>query len=209
MKPKGWIAAAVAVTLLLAGLSGVHFFRKALQDIEPLDAGLSVWGDAPLFALEESGGGTVKSEDLKGRVWLADFIFTHCTGPCPVLTSQMQALQEMLDPEWPVTLISFTVDPDRDTPEVLAKYATRYGADPDRWCFLTGDRDVIYDLVGTGFNVPVGPPQPGSDQMIHSLMLVLVDGEGQIRNIYNVLAKGVAEKILPDVERLVVEGRQE
>src|SRR6185369_9277822 len=98
------------------------------------------------FSFTECHGQTVTKADLLGKPWLACFIFTQCAGPCPRVSEQMAVLQKRLK-ELDVRLVSFTVDPDRDTPEVLRAYADKYGADPEKWWFLTGDKAEIYRLV--------------------------------------------------------------
>lgn len=123
--------------------------------------------------------------DLKGKVWLAGFIFTRCAGPCPVITNNMAVLQRKLPPE--VVLVSFTVDPDHDTSAVLKEYAARFGADPARWRFVTGRRRELYRTYLEGFRLPVSldPKAPPSLRAAHSAKLVLVDRAGHIRGYYD------------------------
>src|SRR5947209_12094926 len=97
----------------------------------------------PNFSLIDQNGSRVTLHDLAGKVWVADFIFTNCGGTCPLMTEKMLKLQEALSPD--SHLVSFTVDPTRDTPRVLAAYAEEHSADRDRWLFLTGDKEALYD----------------------------------------------------------------
>ena len=195
--------AAAAVTLgLLAAFSG--WFRA--KDTEPLP----VLGQVPDFSLIERSGRAVSLADLKGQVWVADFVFTHCAGPCPLLSRRMQSLQEPLADHPGVQLVSFSVDPERDTPEVLAEYAKRYSAG-DRWLFLTGEKELLYWLIMEGFKLGVddgsaltaGVPGPGT--ITHSTRFVLVDREGRIRAYYDGSSEDIAGHLLPDIQALLRE----
>ena len=124
--------------------------------------GLQVFGTLPNFSFVERSGRTVTLADFRGKVWIANFIYTHCTDTCPLQSARLAALQEDFAGERDLRLVSITVDPARDTPKVLAKYAARYGADPDRWWFLTGEKQAIYALAQQGFYLSVeGPEKPG------------------------------------------------
>src|SRR5262245_44198000 len=112
-------------------------------------------GEVTDFALTERTGATVQRADLLGKVWVAAFGFTRCTGPCPQVSGTMARLQAELAGQPDVRLVSFSVDPDHDTPEVLRQYAERFGADPQRWLFLTGPRDDLYRLIQESFHLAV------------------------------------------------------
>jgi cytochrome oxidase Cu insertion factor (SCO1/SenC/PrrC family) len=144
------------------------------------------------FSLTERSGKTVTDRDLRGTVWVASFIFTECSGPCPVVTSNMGRLQSELADELKsgkVKLVSFTVDPERDTPEKLRQYADARKADAQNWLFLTGDEKQIHRLLrenlkqGIGRN-PNEDVKPG-EEFIHSTRLVVVDQEGKVRGFYD------------------------
>lgn len=148
------------------------------------------WDPAGLddFSLTECHGQTVTKADLLGKPWVACFIFTRCAGPCPKVSQQMQLFQERtkgLD----VRLVSLTVDPDRDTPEELRKYAEYYKADPDRWWFLTGDKPTLFHLIRRGFRMIVDedPQQIPGFEIMHSTTIMLVDAGGVVRGKYNAL----------------------
>ncbi len=148
-----------------------------------------VFGTVPDFAFTDRRGRTVRRADLLGKVWVADFIFTNCSGTCPVMTMRMKGLLEALKDLPGVALVSFSVDPDRDTPEVLDEYAAGHGADDERWYFLTGDRAAVYRLSREGFRLAVGevPPEelrPGDEAIMHSDRFGLVDRRGRIRGLY-------------------------
>jgi protein SCO1/2 len=142
-------------------------------------------GVVPPFALTERAGTPIGTDDLRGHVWIADFVFTRCPDVCPVLTGRMASLQAALATDAPqVKLVSFTVDPGHDTPEVLRDYATAHGARPG-WLFVTGPRDAIASLLRDGFHVAFADDGPPSGPITHSDRFVLVDRELRIRGYYH------------------------
>ena len=155
----------------------------------------------PDFSLTDQTGKTVTLQELKGKVWVADFIFTNCGGTCPMMTDKMRKLQEGLPAE--VRMVSFTVDPARDTPKALAAYAAEHGATRDRWLFLTGDKQALYDLCMKGFKLPLddagGTP---AEPIAHSTRFVLVDKEGEIRGYYNGTEEEELKRLAADAKRL-------
>jgi cytochrome oxidase Cu insertion factor (SCO1/SenC/PrrC family) len=124
----------------------------------PLE-GLTVLGTVPDFSLIQRDGRRVTLADLRGKVWIANFIYTHCTDTCPLQSARMARLQERLRDEPDVRFVSITVDPELDTPEVLSEYANRFGADRDRWLFLTGEKRALYALAVEGFRLSVADPE--------------------------------------------------
>ena len=120
--------------------------------------GLQVFATLPDFSLVERDGRLITLADLRGKVWIADFIYTHCTDTCPLQTAEMVRLQADLTTEAEVRFVSITVDPAQDTPEVLTEYAARFGADRERWLFLTGRKHAIYTLAQKGFLLSVEDP---------------------------------------------------
>jgi protein SCO1/2 len=148
-------------------------------------------GNVPDFTLTERTGREVKKSDLTGKVWVACFFFIHCKTVCPQVTLTMQRLQEQIHklgyPD--VVLVSISVDPERDTPEILEAYATAFGADSNQWLFLTGKEKDIYSLIGDGFRLSVarneGKDLWDGNEVAHSSRLVLVDREGKIRGLYD------------------------
>src|SRR6266850_6885603 len=114
---------------------------------------LPVYGQIPGFALTDETGRPFDKKSLDGKIWVADFIFTTCTGPCPRMSSLMRQVQQASSGMPEVRLVSFTVDPERDTPAALAEYATRYHARPDRWRFLTGPRESLDRLMRNDFKL--------------------------------------------------------
>jgi cytochrome oxidase Cu insertion factor (SCO1/SenC/PrrC family) len=160
------------------------------------------------FSLTERSGRAVKRDDLLGKVWIASFIFTRCTGPCPQVSAGMARLQDelKLKDDSDLRLVTFTVDPEHDNPDVLKRYAATYQADPERWLFLTGDEKVIYDLSLHSFMEGIGKnsgtaPSPGT-AVTHTTRLSLVDRRGHVRYIYNGEA---IDKELPRLRQRVAE----
>ena len=167
----------------------------------------------PSFALTAQDGREVSRDDYAGRVWIANFVFTDCPGPCPMLTSHMRDVQDLLaERSLDVALVSFSVDPEKDTPEVLTQYGKTFGADFARWTFLTGDKQEIYDLILHGFLLAVSDGavsaeySAGPGIITHSTRFVLIDQSGDVRGYYHGEEARVADEIVADAERLLAEG---
>jgi protein SCO1 len=157
---------------------------------------------APDFSLTERSQRTVTRKDLDGQVWVADFIFTHCAGICPTMSANMQKLQALLPKE--VRLVSFSVDPYNDTPQVLTEYANRYNADAERWLFLTGDAEAMQKLSVGGFKLALDPTGgTEAEPITHSSRFVLVDRQGHIRGYYGMEEVDALDRLVTDVKRLI------
>lgn len=160
-------------------------------------------GAAPDFTLVSEQGRTVTRADLAGRVWIADFIFTRCGGSCPILSARMAALAERTAAVPGIRFVSFGVDPEYDTPEILAEYGRKLGADPARWTFLHGDRPVIRALIKDGFKLAIEDGVADSvEPILHSTRLVLVDGEGTIRGYYDGMEQPPVDELEKDARAL-------
>jgi protein SCO1 len=137
--------------------------------------------EVPDFELTECHGKTVRKADLLGRPWVASFLFTRCRGACPRVASQLQSLKDRLG-KTDSRLVTFTVDPERDTPEVLKRYADVLQAEPQRWLFLTGKQKDVYDLILHGFKMSVeqqtGAARTPGNEVSHSQYVLLVDAKG-------------------------------
>jgi len=161
------VAAVIAAGWMLAGCSSRN-------------ADLPRYNKVPPFQLVDQSGQLVSSEQvLAGKVWIANFFFTSCTGPCPRMSAQMHKLQSELADLENVRLVSFTIDPERDRPEVLAEYARRFGAVPGRWYLLTGSPEVLQQLNRDTFMLG-----DVSGALEHSTRMVLVDQQGIVRGYY-------------------------
>lgn len=198
----------VAVALLLPRESRLS--HEASQE-------LPIYGVVPDFSLVERSGRQLTAADLEGDVWVANFIFTHCAGMCPGLSTRMAALQRVLERDREgagsagtrggVRLVSFSVDPTRDTPETLRRYAERFGADPARWLFLTGTREAIHRLVRDGFKLSVAELPPGApgyaadEPITHSDRFVVVDRQRRIRAFVH----GTDEEAVPELMQRIAQ----
>jgi protein SCO1/2 len=158
----------------------------------------------PEFRLTDQNGQPFGSAELKGKIWISSFIFTSCPGPCPIISSRMAEMQKPLE-KTDVHFVSFSVDPENDTPEVLRDYAARLRADTTRWSFLTGRTDAIYDVTRSGFKLAVQGASEENPQPIHATRAVLVDRGGVIRGYYDMLAAETVTKLLADTSHLLRE----
>ena len=158
----------------------------------------------PDTQLVDETGKPVNLASMKGSVTVYDFIFTSCTGTCPIMTNNMRAVTEKVDDDAPVRFVSISVDPARDTPQVLAAYAKRVRTDP-RWTFLTGDRTAIVDLSVKGFKLAAGDPMPGGEALLHSSKFAVADKQGVIRAYYDATDGTAAEEVARAVDALLEE----
>ncbi|HEX6100598.1 MAG TPA: SCO family protein [Thermoanaerobaculia bacterium] len=158
----------------------------------------------PATTLVDERGQSVSLDALKGNVVVYDFIFTNCTGTCPIMTNNMRALTPKVDKDAPVRFVSITVDPARDTPAVLSQYAKRVRNDP-RWTFLTGDRDAIVALSVKGFKLTAGDPMPGGEPLLHSSKFAVADKQGMIRGYYDATDGTVPEDVARAIDQLLEE----
>jgi cytochrome oxidase Cu insertion factor (SCO1/SenC/PrrC family) len=183
----------------------------------PLE-GLKNFGAVPDFTFTERSGRKISRVNLKGKVWVAQFFYTHCTDICPLTVAQMGLLhlEYLNDPEFrqAIRLVSITVDPERDTPAVLRRYAEHFSADPDLWLFLTGDRATIVRLAQQGFKLGVGeaanPPEVAKKtgeekELFHSNRLILIDRQAQIRGYYSGIDAEAMVRLRRDLKRLLSE----
>ncbi len=146
---------------------------------------LPVIGPIADFSLTDQNGHAVSLADLRGRVWVADIIFTRCAGPCPIMTRQMKELQDALPASSQAKLVTLTTDPEFDTPPVMKTYAERFGADSNRWMFLTGTKPEIAKLAVDSLKLSAVAKTPGTrespqDLFVHSTIFVVVDKEARL-----------------------------
>jgi len=163
----------------------------------------------PEFSLTERDCKPFGIQDLKGKVWVASFVFTRCAGPCTRVSGTMAHLQHELESEADARLVSFTVDPEYDQPKVLAAYAQKFGAQPGRWYFLTGKPEQIYSLIGNGFHLTAQPNEgaertPGNEVM-HDTRLAVVDRRGHVRAYFDSSAADVVVTVTKKVQKLLAE----
>jgi cytochrome oxidase Cu insertion factor (SCO1/SenC/PrrC family) len=178
---------AMVIPFLSFGCGGAS---RSTDTGSPDDGAVATFAPIPLpdFTLTERNGKQVSLADLKGKVWVASFVFTRCTGPCPKVSAAVARLQSELAPTRPdLRFVTFSVDPDHDTPAVLAKYAERFGAKPGVWLFLTGKEGEVHKLLNEGFLVHAARNQNGKpgDEFTHSTKLVVVDKVGRVRGLFD------------------------
>jgi protein SCO1/2 len=177
-----WIAFALSV-LALTGCTAT--------------AGLPSYGLVPDFTLtDQSNQPFFSANALRNKVWIADFIFTNCAGPCPRMSAQMRQVDNALKND-DVRFVSFTVDPVRDTPEVLAKYAQRYQAEPGRWFFLTGAQADLHNLARNVFTLG-----DVNGDLQHSTRFVLIDKQSRVRGYYLTSDEDAIPRVIEDAKRV-------
>jgi protein SCO1/2 len=154
------------------------------------------------FSLTERSGRTVTSDDLKGKVWVADFFFTSCPGLCIALGSRLTELQKQFGDDDRVRLVSISCDPETDTVEVLRRYAEKLGA-RERWLFLTGPKPAIQELAEHGFKLPLAEAPGAAEPILHSSRLILVDRSGNLRGLYEATGDEGPERLARDLRRLL------
>ncbi len=163
----------VVIALLFLVIVGMEYFKKNLYTVMKV----------PDFELTDQNSKKITNKDMLGKVYLVEFFFSKCPTICPVMNTNMKAVQnEINDPNFGI--VSISIDPENDTPETLKEHAERIGAKSPNWHFLTGDRNYIGDLADQ-FNIYVGDQEDEGESLNHSGMIALVDQEGNIRCRYN------------------------
>lgn len=188
-----WVALGVVI-IVIAGINLWSVFDTKPEALTETGA-VSV----PDFSLTNQQGEPLGLSDMAGKIWVADFIFTNCPTICPAMTQEMARLQSEFVAD-PVYFVSFSVDPERDTPRVLSRYAAAYGADDRRWHFLTGDKTKIYQLAEQGFSLAAG--HKGSE-ILHSPRFVLVKADGNIHDFYDSRSGPAMLRLRRDVKTLL------
>ena len=198
MSTKALIAAGLlSFVLLNACLMGLYIVLGATPSPNTTDE-LPVISTLPDFSLTNDRRTPVSKATMAGKVWIADFFFTSCSGPCPVMTRSMAEVAKKLELYPEVEFVSFSVDPETDTPEVLARYGEKFGANPARWHFLTGTVEAIQEIAVKGFMI-------GSvdNPVIHSTKFCLVDQKGQIRGYFTGTDEAETDQLIAAVHRLL------
>lgn len=199
---RGWLQA-LGLVAVSAVVAWVLFWMGAPKQ-EPLPELFPM----PAFEFTDQSGAAFSSKQLDGKVVVANFIFTRCPTVCPALTARMAKIQKQVLDDDGVHLLSFSVDPRHDTPEVLREFGAQFDQDPRRWSFLTGDVRAVSEAVEQGFKVGVrGADDPDATpfDIVHGEHFVLVDGSGMIRGYYP-SDEASLERLVADVARLRKEG---
>jgi protein SCO1 len=207
------LAAAVALTvgsvLILAAVLRLDPERPG-RPPQPAGSALPKLFSIPSFTLTNQDGQMVLLSDLRGHVWVADLIFTRCAGPCPKMTQRLEEIQSSLPPDAPVRFVTLTADPRYDTPEILQAYARRFGAEQDRWWFLTGDPHVLTQLATDGFKFAAADKDADDqaspvDLYVHSTCFILVDQQGVARAVFQYTDPDMKERLLSAIRLLLAE----
>jgi len=195
----GWAIAFVVATTLIA-MAWVN-----MKDARPTQmSDLPVLAEVPAFQFTSQTNTPVSKEDLLGNVWVANFIFTRCPNPCPIMTERMMELQKAIQRKGgAVKLVTVSVDPANDTPEVLSAYGAKYQADPEIWNFLTGEPDKIETFVVKGMLQPLATDSDGVPS--HSQRFLVVDANGNLRSFHDLSDPELMPKLLMDIGKLLRE----
>ncbi|HLJ11013.1 MAG TPA: FG-GAP-like repeat-containing protein, partial [Planctomycetaceae bacterium] len=165
--------------------------------------------DAPKFNLTDQSGAQFGTNDLAGRVWVANFMFTHCMATCPRQTARLEELQKHARgwPDWNrLRIVSITVDPDRDTVSRLKEYAGEHHAEETNWKFLTGSRQELFEISKKGFKLPAAESAAdASSPITHSARLILVDSQMRVRGLYDAMADDEFLKLRADLRAVLSE----
>ncbi len=193
-----WVVAFVLFALLIAGAALLfrHSERRTSDELPAL-------GRVPDFHFTTQDGKTLSRADLLGKVWVVDFFFTRCPGPCPLMSSRMAEISRELTKAEDARLVSISIDPEHDTPEVLTEYATRFQVDPKRWIFLTGPKQEIEQFTTKGMLQALASDASGIPT--HSTRFLVVDRDGEIRKTRNLDEPELVQKLLMDIGSLLRE----
>jgi len=201
-----WVGFALLLALLaLAYLLSFAEYGRTRQKELPVIAQVAD------FTLTNQYDRVVTLADLSNHVWIADIIFTRCAGSCPIMTTEMKSLQDALPPAGQARLVTLTTDPDYDTPAILKRYGERYGANFQRWTFLTGTKMELAGLAAGSLKLgstPVAPQDRQSpvDLFVHSTIFVVVDKQARLRGIFQTEGQGVDwAKVKPQILATVKE----
>ena len=169
------------------------------------DRPLQTLGKLPEFrmtAVGPAGEAPFTEKDMLGKVWAAEFVFTRCGGPCPLMTGRLAAMSERVPG---LRVLAVTVDPAGDTAPRLREYALRHRVDPTRWVFLRGSSKDTYRLLYEGFKLPMStqPDAPAESRVMHSTRFVLIDAQGSIRGYYDALAQSGDAALEADARKLL------
>lgn len=187
----------VVLGVIIIAIAAVNLWSVFGTKPEVLTEAVAI--SVPDFSLTNQQGESLGLSDMAGKIWIADFIFTNCPTICPAMTQEMVRLQSEFVAD-PVYFVSFSVDPERDTANILSRYAKAYGADDRRWHFLTGDEAHIYQLAEKGFSLAAG--HKGSE-ILHSTRFVLVKPDGNIHDHYDSRSKPAMIRLRRDVKTLL------
>lgn len=197
------IGTAGVIGFLAADKPAYRSYRQTALELRPVSDQI-----LPSFRLQDQTGQTITQDDLLGKIWVAGFIFTRCDVSCPLITGRMAKVAEAFEENSGVKIISFSVDPAYDTVPILAEYAARIGANPNRWHFLTGSKDTIFELAQKFFFLQAGNVSDedrarGAEDVLHSQRLVLINQEGRVVKYYDAAEEGGMNSLINDTSALL------
>ncbi len=198
-----------SISMLLALVTIVLVIRSTSRASDSTRQALDVYGEVPEFSFVDQSGAAFGKTELLGRVSIANFIFTRCPTVCPVFTNKMQQVAKRTSDD--IQLLSFSVDPEYDTPERLAQYAAERNIDGKRWHFLTGDAEQVKETVAGALKIAMerqGVDLEGIPDIVHGGHFVLFDGKGRIRGYYNSEDNDRIETMIHDATKLAAQIRQ-
>jgi len=196
---------------LLFSLLGLMYLLSLMEYGRARQKALPVIDEVADFTLTNQEGNVTTLADLSNHVWIADIIFTRCAGNCPIMSTQMKSLQDALPSTGQAKLVTLTTDPDYDKPSILKRYGEHYGADFQRWTFLTGEKGELACLATGSLKLgstPVPPPDRTNsvDLFVHSTIFVVVDKQARLRGSFQTEGQDVDwTKIQPQIIATVKE----
>jgi len=166
----------------------------------------SVYHTITPFEFTNQDNKKISGAAVKGKIYVADFFFTRCGSICPKMSSQLSRVQEAFKGDQDIKILSFSIDPEHDSVEVLKNYAAQYKAESNQWHFLTGDKHKIYELGQKGFKIAVGKEKEEvTPDYFHSSRLMLIDKQGRIRGYYNGVSRDDVDKLILEIKVLLQE----
>jgi len=195
--------------LLIIPLLFFFYYKKKIDAIPKRAKNIPVLWEAPSFKYATQFGDSLSSDSLRGSIYVADFIFTSCASVCPELSKTMAQIQQNFVSNPEIKLVSFSIDPMRDSIPALKDYADRYGAVKGKWYFLRGDTTTVWKMAEEGFKVPVVfTPEGGlGSEFTHTERIALVDVEGKVRGLYNGTDPAQMDSLYNNIGMLIVEHR--
>lgn len=194
-----WILLVLLVPLVaFLGINRWEKYHKRLPVYCIIDINGGLW-NTPLL---NQDGRTVYLPGFRGKVIVAHFFFSRCPASCPIMMRHMQVLQSAFGKDSRLELLSLTVDPEYDTPPVLAAYARKYDVDTAGWQLLTGDKRQLYRIARTDLHVTAADGDGGPEDFIHSDQMVLLDGKGRIRGYYTGTVDREVQQLINDIKIL-------
>ena len=195
-----WVVTFLVAIVLIVGAS--RLFRVSERHDYKLTPAI---GTVPEFHFTTQEGKPLTRDDLLGKVWVIDFFFTRCPGPCPMMNSKLAEISKELKKAKDVRLVSLSIDPEHDTPEVLKEYASRFNADPNRWIFLTGPKDQVDAFTTKGMFQALSTDPSNPANTVHSTRFLVIDREGKIRIFRKLDEPELVQKLLMDIGNLLRE----